>query len=201
MTSNEYHFITYWRMRASAQEVIDILSDAEDLPRWWPSVYLRVTQLEPGDKDGIGKKVELYTKGWLPYTLRWEFSITESNKPHCFTLQARGDFVGRGIWTFQQDGEWVNIAYDWKISAEKPLLRRLSFVLKPVFAMNHHWAMTKGEESLRLELLRRHAVDLNQRNSIPEPPAPTPTHLLRWASYVIRHRQHKMGGAHGVETL
>lgn len=191
MTSNEYHFISYWRMRASAQEVIDILSDVEGLPRWWPSVYLRVTQIEPGDKDGVGKKVDLYTKGWLPYTLRWEFSITESNTPHSFTLQARGDFVGRGIWTFQQDGEWVNIAYDWKIRAEKPLLRSLSFALKPIFAMNHQWAMAKGEESLRLELLRKHTRDLHQRQLIPDPPAPTPTHPLRWLSYVIRHRQNK----------
>lgn len=192
MASNEYHFITYWRMRSSAQEVIDILSDVENLPRWWPSVYLKVTQIEPGDKDGIGKKVDLYTKGWLPYTLRWEFSITESNTPRSFTLQAKGDFVGCGTWTFQQDGAWVNIAYDWKIRAEKPLLRSLSFILKPLFAMNHRWAMAKGEESLRLELLRKRAADLNQRNLIPDPPAPTPTHPLRWVSYVIRHRQNKI---------
>ncbi len=188
MASNEYHFITYWRMRSSAQEVIDILSDVENLPRWWPSVYLKVTQIEPGDKDGIGKKVDLYTKGWLPYTLRWEFSITESNTPRSFTLQAKGDFVGRGTWTFQQDGAWVNIAYDWKIRAEKPLLRSLSFILKPIFAMNHRWAMAKGEESLRLELLRKRAADINQRNLIPDPPAPTPTHPLRWVRYVIHHR-------------
>lgn len=192
MASNEYHFITYWRMRASAQEVIDILSDVENLPRWWPSVYLRVTLIEPGAKDGIGKKVDLYTKGWLPYTLRWEFSITESNTPRSFALQAKGDFVGRGIWTFQQDGEWVNIAYDWKIRAEKPLLKSFSFVLKPIFSMNHHWAMAKGEESLRLELLRKRAVSLNQRSLIPDPPVPTPTHPLRWVWYVIRHRQNKI---------
>jgi len=65
--------------------------------------------------------------------------------------------VGRGIWTLVQDGEWVNVTYDWKIQATKPLLRRLSFLLKPIFAANHHWAMRKGDESLKLELERRHA--------------------------------------------
>ena len=37
------------------------------------------------------------------------------------------------------------------LSADKALLRYLSFLLKPVFAMNHRWAMAQGEKSLRVE--------------------------------------------------
>jgi hypothetical protein len=29
------------------------------------------------------------------------------------------------------------------------------FILKPIFAANHRWAMARGEESLTRELLRR----------------------------------------------
>jgi len=36
---NDYHFVTHWRVRGTVKEILDILSDAEDLPRWWPSVY------------------------------------------------------------------------------------------------------------------------------------------------------------------
>lgn len=185
MASHDYHFITRWRMQASEQEVIDLLSDAEDLARWWPSVYLKVTQLEPGDAHGVGRRVDLYTKGWLPYTLRWRFRVTEAN-PHGFTLEAEGDFVGRGIWTFEQDGEWLNMTYDWLIRAEKPLLRTLSFILKPIFGQNHHWAMAQGETSLRLELRRRHAADDAERAAIPAPPGPTPNAPLAWLVYVLR---------------
>ncbi|HEV2687509.1 MAG TPA: hypothetical protein VGV35_03115, partial [Bryobacteraceae bacterium] len=99
--------------------------------------------------------VELHTKGWLPYTLRWSFRVTESRRPHGFSLDAWGDFEGHGIWTFTQSGPLVDIAYDWKIRAEKPLLRYLSFLLKPLFSVNHRWAMARGEESLRAELGRR----------------------------------------------
>src|SRR5215207_8002342 len=112
MASNEYHFITHWRVKAELQEVVDILGDAESLPRWWPSVYLEVHELEKGDEHGIGKRVSLYTKGWLPYTLRWQFVVTESNSPHGFSLAAEGDFIGTGTWTFVQDGEYVNVTYD-----------------------------------------------------------------------------------------
>lgn len=173
--SNEYHFITHWRVKGSVEEVAQIIGNAPDLVRWWPSVYLDVRELEPGDEHGLGKVASLYTKGWLPYTLRWQFRVTESRYPYGFTLEAWGDFVGRGIWRYEQVGEWVNIDYDWQIRADKPLLRYFSFLFKPIFSANHRWAMARGEESLRLELARRHAATPEERALIPAPPGPTTT--------------------------
>jgi hypothetical protein len=59
MTSNEYHFITHWHVKGTVKEVADVLSQATDLVRWWPSVYLDVQEVEPGDEKGIGKVVRL----------------------------------------------------------------------------------------------------------------------------------------------
>lgn len=173
MASNDYHFITHWRVQSTPEEVSDILGNAPDLVRWWPSVYLNVKQVEPGAADGVGRVVDLYTKGWLPYTLRWSFRVTEVRQPQTFSLEAWGDFIGRGIWTFAQDGEWTNITYDWKVSAGKPLLRNLSWLLKPVFSANHRWAMDMGEQSLKLELARRHAQTPEARALVPAPPPAT----------------------------
>ena len=134
---NEYHFVTHWRVRGTVAEIVAILADAEDLTRWWPSVYLDVKQ----HADGT---VELFTKGWLPYTLRWSFRVTEQ-RPDGFALDAFGDFTGHGDWHLEQDGDHTNITYDWRIKAEKPLLRILSPILKPIFGANHRWAMARGE--------------------------------------------------------
>ena len=174
MSSNEYHFITHWRVKSTIKEVADILDNAADLVRWWPAVYLDVQVLQPGNEQGLGKVVSLYTKGWLPYTLRWQFRVTQV-RADGFTLEAWGDFDGRGIWTFEQDGPWVNVTYDWNILAEKPLLRYFSFIMKPIFSANHRWAMAKGEESLNLELARRHAITQEERALVPAPPQPTTT--------------------------
>lgn len=168
MKSNDYAFTTTWRVQATCQQVSDILGNAPDLVRWWPAVYLDVQELAPGDADGLGKVVSLYTKGWLPYTLRWQFRVTENRAPYGFSLEAWGDFVGAGRWTFQQDGAWVNITYDWRIRADKFLLRTLSFIMKPVFSANHQWAMRLGEESLKLELRRRAGEE-----PVAAPPPPT----------------------------
>jgi hypothetical protein len=172
-------------VQSTPQELTTILIDSASLTRWWPSVYLDVQQVSPGDQNGLGAVTSLYTKGWLPYTLRWQFRITETRHPFGFTLKAWGDFVGRGIWTFEPeaapDGDgrhWVRVIYDWQISAEKPLLKYYSFIMKPIFSANHHWAMARGEESLNLELARRRASSPDELAAIPQPPGPTFAFLL-----------------------
>ena len=70
MGSN-YRFLTEWRVAGTVQEVRAVLGDAESLPRWWPSVYLSVVPIKDAAPDGTGTVVDLYTTGWLPYTLRW----------------------------------------------------------------------------------------------------------------------------------
>jgi hypothetical protein len=173
--ANEYHFVTHWRVPGRVEDVADILNDATGLPRWWPAVYLDARELKPGDERGVGREISLYTKGWLPYTLRWSFRVVESRYPYGFTLEPWGDFTGRGVWTLEQDGPWVNVTYDWRIRADKPLLRRFSWLLKPIFAANHRWAMATGERSLKLELARRRAATDEERRRIPPPPQPTTT--------------------------
>ena len=176
-----YHFISSWKVKSTKEEVYDVLGDAPGLARWWPSVYLDVKILSPGDALGLGKIVELFTKGWLPYTLRWSFVVTAIDKPNGFTIVPSGDFSGGGIWTFEedkQDPEYCNITYDWKIRAEKPLLRKLTFLVRPIFSANHRWAMKKGEESLKLELLRREARRTGEKKYVPDPPGPTFPHNL-----------------------
>ena len=49
----------------------------------------------------------------------------------------------------------VALTYTWRVRAEQPLLRRLEFLLKPIFALNHNWVMRKGEEGMRREIARR----------------------------------------------
>lgn len=168
--NSSYKFRTVWRVAATVEEVIEVLSDAPSLPTWWPSVYLKVSTVRRGSADGVGAVHELHTKGWLPYTLRWTLTIAEPITKSGFALDASGDLEGSGRWTFVQDGPEVAITYDWQVVATKPLLRKLSWLLKPAFSANHHWAMARGEESLRLELRRRRARDAAEAARVPAPP-------------------------------
>src|SRR4051794_20417553 len=109
MASNDYHFVTNWTFEATPEELTAILADIDGLARWWFKVYLKVRTLDAGDEHGIGRRADLLTKGRLPYTLRWQFTVIESNPPHGFAIQAQGDFMGRGIWTLEQRGNLTDV--------------------------------------------------------------------------------------------
>jgi hypothetical protein len=147
-----------------------VLADGPSLPRWWPAVYLAVDPLREGDQTGLGGEIAMLSRGLLPYTLSWTVRVVAPITDTGFSLTTTGDLDGTGRWTFEQDGPEVVVTYDWRVSARKPLLRRLTWLLRPVFSANHRWAMARGEESLRLELRRRRAASEEERRGIPPPP-------------------------------
>src|SRR5947208_4215443 len=101
---NQYRFITRWRVKGTAEEVFAILSEPLEYPRWWPSVYLMVRETAPGS-------VSLLTRGWLPYTVRWQAKTGEVHRPDRMVVQANGDFEGRGIWSMVQDGPFTDVTF------------------------------------------------------------------------------------------
>jgi len=153
MASHDYCFVSRWRVPASCEETAAILSDAAALPRWWGSVYLSA---EPE-----GDVWRVHSRGWLPYTLRWSFERTHADLPRGFGLRAWGDLEGTGEWTFHAarghaaaQGH-TEASFVWRVRADKPLLRYLSWLLRPVFAANHRWAMAQGERAIAHEVARR----------------------------------------------
>lgn len=172
MASNDYRFATVWMLRGTIEEAAEVLEDVESLPHWWPAVYLGALVDEPGDAKGIGKTVRVLTRGWLPYQLRWTLRVAECESPRRFVIDALGDLAGRGEWNLRQAGEFAELTYDWQVRANKPLLRVFGFALAPLFAMNHRWAMAKGQRSLELEMRRRRALREGRLERVPMPPGP-----------------------------
>lgn len=154
MSSHNYKFVTEWQVKAPLEQVFKIIENGEDLPRWWPQVYLAAKAEKMGRADKIGDKIHFHTKGWLPYTLRWTAEVVSMTPPTGMEIRATGDFVGQGIWKLTAEGEITSVRFDWQILAEKPILRYFSFIAKPIFSWNHHWAMARGYESLNREIAR-----------------------------------------------
>ena len=154
---NAYHFTTRWRFEGTCEEVSALLEDTARIPQWWPSVYHRVSIVREGREHSLGKVVDIETKGLLPYTLRWHYEVTEVHYPNGSTLVASGDLDGAGRWQIDQDGQNVNVAYDWRVRANHPFIRRFGWLMRPLFAANHNWTMRDGERGMRRELERLHS--------------------------------------------
>lgn len=180
MAIHDYQFINRWRIEGTVDEVADVIAEPLEMPRWWPAWCLDAEEVAHGDDRGVGRTVKIFAKGWMPYAIRWQMVVAEVDRPRRYVVHVTGDLDGRGVWTFEQDGAFVNAVLDWRVRANFPLIRYLTPVLKPLFRGNHFWAMDRGEESLRLELRRRHAATPQDRAAVPDPPAPTWPHRRRW---------------------
>jgi uncharacterized protein YndB with AHSA1/START domain len=150
-----YEIVSRWRVRGPIERAFEVLSDVQAAPRWWPQAYHRVREITPGDADGRGRILEITTKGALPYELTWRLEIIEVEPPHLIRLRASGELVGFGEWQLGESGEEVVLVYTWRVRAEHPVLRRLEFLLKPLFALNHNWVMRKGEAGMKREMAGR----------------------------------------------
>jgi hypothetical protein len=149
-----FRLVSHWRVPGTPDAVAAILTRPEDFPRWWGDVYLAVTPLRPGDDQGIGKTVAIHSKGWLPYRLHWQATLTDSQMPDSWSIEAKGDLTGRGTWTLQSSGPDTLVTYDWRVTSDRLLFRLLGPLLKGLMVSNHTWAMARGEAGLRAELRR-----------------------------------------------
>ena len=153
MKPREFHLPTSWRVRGTVARAYDILSKPLDFVRWWPEVYLKVREVNPGDADGVGRIMELHTKGWLPYRLAWRAELIAVDKPRSMSILARGDLDGRGEWRFTQDGDFVDIHYDW--AAFVPFLGVWSFQLDGIFIGATRTAAMRNAGSSRWRCISR----------------------------------------------
>ena len=144
MAANAYRFIDRWRVPFPPEKVWEVLSRAEDYPRWWRGVYLSATPL---DQDA--KRVAVVARGRLPYKLRFTIESLRTEKPGLIEFRATGDFLTDvSRWVLEAEGNGTAVTLEWNPIVEKPLVKFLSPVIKPIFHWNHAWCMRRGERQI-----------------------------------------------------
>ncbi len=146
--SHEYHFYDRWYIPAPLDIVWKTITTTENYTQWWGTVYERTTKVSDGLPSGVGAKHEVIVHGPLPYKLKFVVEATKIEEPFLLEVRATGDLNGRGIWRLRAVEGGTEVTYDWRPSADFPLIRNLSSVLKPLFRWNHDWCMRQGEKGL-----------------------------------------------------
>ena len=171
---NEYRIVTRWRLAASPRELCDVFCDTPALSRWWRAAFLDARELRPAHAPfGVGRNVWIHTKGWLPYSLQLEVEVLECDPSRGFLIRTRGDFVGQCECRLEASGGVVTATFDWRLRAEKGVIRAFSWLLRPLFAWNHRWVMARGREAIEIELRRRREGIGYGDPALPPTPAPT----------------------------
>ena len=143
---NEYRFVDRWTVRAPVEATYDTVGDTLGYPSWWGDVFVSVEG--DGGPPRPGRHVTIVSRGFLPYRLRWEAEIVDAEAPRHFVFTMTGDFVGSGSWSFEPAEGGTNAVFEFRPRVEKPGVKQLSPLLKPVFRWNHRWAMARGERGL-----------------------------------------------------
>lgn len=144
--ASEYVFIDEWDVNAPIEAVFGALTDAASYPVWWKPVYIDVEVDGPPE---VGRTSRQHFKGRLPYTLRTTSEITRLEPPRSFTVEVVGDLSGTGVWDLSanEDGR-VHVRFDWRVHADRALLRYLTPLLRPIFRWNHNWSIKRAIEGL-----------------------------------------------------
>jgi uncharacterized protein YndB with AHSA1/START domain len=144
--AGEYVFLDEWDVNAPREAVFDAIADARTYPVWWTPVYIAVEADGPPE---VGRSSRQHFKGRLPYTLKTESTITLLERPEKVEADVVGDLRGRGVWTLtERDGGGTHVRFDWTVLADRPLLKRLTPVLRPLFRWNHNWAVKRAMAGL-----------------------------------------------------
>jgi uncharacterized protein YndB with AHSA1/START domain len=150
-----YHFLDEWLVPAPVEEVFDIVGDQLAYPTWWGRVFLHAMGQKGPPRPG--RRITVVARGFLPYRLHFDTVLTEVERPTKIGMALAGDFSGGGAWTFEPAEGGTRAQLDWRPSVNKPLVRHLTPVLRPLFRANHNWTMKRGQEGI-LRLLEERAA-------------------------------------------
>ncbi len=145
MSLNDYRFRNVWAVRATAGRVFDALVDLDSYPAWWPDIRA----VNRVDDD----TAELVCRSTLPYVLTFRLHRAEEDAGKGrMRVDMTGDLEGyvQGVVAARTQG--AVLAISQRVVVNKPLLRALAPVARPVFRANHALMMWRGQRGFRAYL-------------------------------------------------
>lgn len=144
---NEFRLLSRWHIPAPRESVWNALRSVHDWPQWWRYVAA-VTEIEPGDANGVGALHRFRWTSRLPYSLTLAMRTVEVQRGAKIRARAEGDLRGEGFWFLGDAPGGTDVEYTWTVTLAKPWMRHFARVLRPVFAWNHRAVMSAGEQGL-----------------------------------------------------
>lgn len=143
-TVDRYRFRTMWLLAAPLRPVWSSILDSHRWPQWWPGV-VHVTEMRPGNADGVGDVRRYVWRSRLPYTLEFDVRIEPMSRIEGI---ATGEVKGVGIWHLVEEGDNTRVEYHWDVRTTPIWMRVLAPIAKPLIRRNHDVVMEAGGDGL-----------------------------------------------------
>ena len=145
MDPNAYRFHMTWSVPAGPDAVFAALEAVDRYPAWWPEVR-STHQLD--ERSG-----EVVCRSWLPIELRLTLrQVRRDPVGRVLEADVTGDLEGWLRWSVTGTAGASRAVLDQEVVARKPILRRLAWVGRPAFRLNHARMMRHGGQGLARHL-------------------------------------------------
>jgi uncharacterized protein YndB with AHSA1/START domain len=151
MAAADFHLLTEWVLAAPQAAVWTALSHPEEWPAWWRAVE-SVELIEPGDARGLGACRRFTWRTALPYRVRFAMRVTRIEPMSVIEGRAEGELTGIGRWTLAPARTGTLVRYDWIVALDRPWMRALAPLARPIFVWNHNKVMAWGRDGLARKL-------------------------------------------------
>ncbi|MGI8426418.1 MAG: SRPBCC family protein [Actinomycetota bacterium] len=139
---NHYRFETVWKVEGPRDRVFGVLRDLPRYPQWWREVQ------EVVGNGNSGLKVTI--RATLPYSLAFDMQQDVVDELGGILKAAmKGDLEGFSRWRIVEKGGDCLLTFQEEVRMNKPLLRWLAPIARPIFKINHFLMMKHGQEGLR----------------------------------------------------
>ena len=138
-----YLFESEWVVSAPMEAVFDVMADVDGYSSWWPSVN-NSRLIEEGDDEGVGAKAAYSIRSPLGYSMHFEMTALEVDRPNRIHSLARGDLIGTGTHIFEPRGDNTAVTYLWYVSTTQRWMNVVAPLAKPLFVWAHHHVMREG---------------------------------------------------------
>ena len=165
-----------WDIDVDISQLDFVINEPHLITTWWAAGFLKVEILAGDYYSPEGLKVRLWTKGMMPHSFKFLARVFHDKQKNQVIVKTDGDF--NGIGTISLNAVTKNksqIHINWRTSVNNHYLYPLMILLKPIFIANHRWAMRRGEQGIKQELIYRNAP---QQDNMRQRQKPTFPHSL-----------------------
>ena len=138
-----------------------MLADGQTYPQWWKPVYIDVRRRRRVHAPAL--------QG--PAAVPPAHAHEDRPAPSARTgleVETDGDLRGTGIWTLTpSESGGTHVRFDWRVHADRKLLRALTPVLRPALRWNHNWAIARAMDGLEPFVRRQKVAASSSRSSRP----------------------------------
>jgi len=141
-----YRFVSSWMLETDLKTLWQLIDNFEQADCWQNCTFCKIKEGDSG--NGVGDMyLSMFRANWI-YRLSFITTVTRKYEPHLLELEASGELEGRGVWSFQEQGNNTEICFVWEVRTTKRWMNIGAPLFRRAFKRSHDRIMQGGVQDI-----------------------------------------------------